>query len=65
LLARIKSGRKIQVQVESIKRRKLNMKRVHSESNENDIQNIPKRKARMMSKKEHNLQKNVLNNSLN
>ncbi|CAG8510741.1 9293_t:CDS:2 [Dentiscutata heterogama] len=36
-LACIKSGRKIQVQVESIKRRKPNVKWVHSESNENDV----------------------------
>ncbi|CAG8779880.1 10670_t:CDS:1, partial [Gigaspora rosea] len=40
-LVRIKSGRKIQVQVESVKRRKRNTKR-SSENNQSVVQDIPK-----------------------
>jgi len=62
----------IRVQVESIKRRKTvraDAKRKYSVSTggnkENDPQNIPRRKMRKTSKKEHNLGKNVSKNLLN
>ena len=62
----------IRIQVESIKRRKsggAGAKRKYSVNtggnNENDPQNIPKRKVRKTSKKKHNLGKNVSKNLLN
>ena len=71
-LAHVKSGSMIRVQVESIKRRKsegAGAKRRYSVSTggnkENDPQNIPRRKVRKTSKKEHNLAKNVSKNLLN
>ena len=69
---RIKSDAMIYFQVESIKQRKIEgggTKRRHSvtvgANDENDPQNIPKRKVRKIGKKEHNLGKNILSNSLN
>jgi len=67
---RIKSGAKIRVQVESIKRRQIegssDTRRKLKEGKENlDPQNIPARKKKKTGKKQHNLNKNVLNNQLN
>ncbi|PKC52619.1 hypothetical protein RhiirA1_481110 [Rhizophagus irregularis] len=68
---RVKSGAMIHVQVESVKRRKLegsNGKRrklpaiVNGGKENSDPQTIPSRKKRKTSKKEHNLSKNVLKN---
>ena len=71
---RVKSGAMIRVQVESIKRRKIEgsngTKRklpgdVNGGKENSDPQRIPSRKKRKTGKKEHNLSKNVLNNQLN
>jgi hypothetical protein len=70
---RIKSGAMIRVQVESTKRRSEgsggSRRRLHNKANKNkeniDPQVIPIRKKRKLSKKEHNLGKNILNNRLN
>ncbi|CAG8854319.1 35712_t:CDS:2, partial [Gigaspora margarita] len=51
------NGRKIQVQVESVKQKKRNTKQ-SSENNQSNIQDISKYKAKRISKKEHNLHKN-------
>ncbi|CAG8723597.1 3040_t:CDS:1, partial [Gigaspora rosea] len=56
-------GKRIPVQVESIKRRKVEGTSIKRKiSKENDLHEIPKHKARKMGKKEHNLSKNILNN---
>jgi hypothetical protein len=70
---RVKSGTNIRVQVESIKRRKIEgggSKRRLPVSNYKGKENsdpmaIPVRKKRKTGKKEHNLSKNVLNNRPN
>ena len=69
----IKSGTMIRVQVESIKRRKIQesgRKRKQSalinENKENlDPHTIPSRKVRKISKKDHNLSKNISKNQPN
>ncbi|CAG8849810.1 45995_t:CDS:2, partial [Gigaspora margarita] len=58
-LVRMKSGAKIRVQVESIKRRKTGNKE------NQDSQVIPARKVRAIGKKKHNLSENVSRNNLN
>ncbi len=62
----------IWVQIESIKRRKIEaggVKWKHSvttgPNNENDPQNVPRWKVQKIGKKKHNLSKNISNNSLN
>ena len=71
---RVRSGAKIRVQVESVKRRKAKGSSgtgrrlpgiVNSGKENSDPQAIPSRKKRKTSKKEHNLSKNVLKNQLN
>ncbi|CAB5380545.1 unnamed protein product [Rhizophagus irregularis] len=71
---RVKSGAMIRVQVESVKRRKIEgsngtrrkLPGAVNEGKENlDPQSIPSRKKRKTGKKEHSLSKNVLNNQLN
>jgi hypothetical protein len=71
---RVKSGVMICVQVESVKRRKLegsndNRRKlpviVNVGKENSDPQTIPSQKKRKTSKKEHNLSKNVLKNQLN
>ncbi|CAG8682781.1 4121_t:CDS:1, partial [Gigaspora rosea] len=57
-LIRIKSGAKIPVQVESVKRRKINKENV-------DPQVIPARKVRKVGKKAHSLSQNIERNQLN
>ena len=72
-MTRVKSGAKIRVQVESIKRRKTEgsgSKRRLPVSNNKGKENtdpmaIPVRKKRKTGKKEHNLSKNVLKNQPN
>jgi hypothetical protein len=69
----IKSGAMIRVQVESVKRRKTQesgRKRkqpaLNNENKENlDPHAIPSRKVRKISKKDHNLSKNISKNQLN
>lgn len=58
-LVRIKSGAKIRLQVESVKRRKT------IKGKENDPHEIPARKVRTVGKKAHNLSKNINKNLLN
>ena len=70
---RVKSGAQIRVQVESVKRRKVEggstRRRLPVSMNENkensDPQVIPARKKRKVPKKDHNLSKSVLNNRPN
>jgi hypothetical protein len=71
---RVKSGAKIRVQVESVKRRKIEGSNgtrrklpgaVNGGKENLDPQSIPSRKKKKTGKKEHNLSTNVLNNQLN
>ena len=72
-MVHVKSGAHIQVQVESIKRRKIEGDGVkrrlpvpkNNEKENLDPQTIPARKKRKTGKKEHNLSKNILNNRAN
>ena len=72
-IARVKSGTQIRVQVESVKRRKMEggstRRRVPAPTNENkensDPNLIPARKKRKAGKKDHNLSMNILNNQPN
>ena len=71
LTVRIRSGSIIRVQVESVKRRKMEgsgrkRKQFNINNKENlDPQAIPSRKTKQAGKKKHNLSKNVLKNQPN